>query len=75
MGEWWITHREDDGAPSLEDLVERTTAWLWTGPVSALARTRADAAVPSGPRDAVPHHPDDPTTAPPQAPHTPEEPS
>ena len=54
MGEWWLTHREDEDAPSLDDLVERTTAWLWTGPVSALARTRADAASPDDPPRAGP---------------------
>ncbi len=48
MGEWWLTHRDDVAAPSLDELVERTTAWLWTGPVSALARTRADS-VPTAP--------------------------
>ncbi len=61
MGEWWLTHQDDEDAPTLEDLVERTTAWLWTGPVSALARTRTDAAPPE-PADR------------PQAPHAPEEP-
>ena len=66
MGEWWLVHREDEGAPRLEDLVERTTGWLWNGPVSSLARTRADAATPTTTRPAPP-----PTPAPP----TPEEPS
>lgn len=53
MGEWWLTHRDDEDAPALDDLVERTTAWLWTGPVSALARTRADVAT------SAPHPPEE----------------
>ncbi len=55
MGEWWLTHREDEDAPVLDDLVERTTAWLWTGPVSALARTRTDAAPGAPDRPEAPH--------------------
>lgn len=39
-GEWWLAHRDDADAPSLDELTERVTAWLWTGPVSALARSR-----------------------------------
>jgi len=46
VGEWWLTHRGDPTAPSREELAERVTAWLWTGPVGALARTRADAVEP-----------------------------
>ncbi|MDO8105892.1 TetR/AcrR family transcriptional regulator [Isoptericola sp. b441] len=37
-GEWWLGHRSEQDAPSREELAERVTAWLWTGPVSALAR-------------------------------------
>lgn len=43
VGEWWLLHRGDPGAPSREDLTDRMTAWLWTGPVSGLARTRTSA--------------------------------
>ena len=39
-GEWWLTHRDDAGAPTREELTDRVTGWLWAGPVSALARTR-----------------------------------
>lgn len=39
-GEWWLAHRDDPDAPSLDELTDRVTTWLWTGPVSALARTR-----------------------------------
>lgn len=45
VGEWWLSHRGDPGAPSREDLTDRVTAWLWTGPVSGLARTRPGVAV------------------------------
>lgn len=40
VGEWWLTHRADPDAPSREELTERVTAWLWTGPVAGLVRTR-----------------------------------
>ncbi len=40
VGEWWLTHRDDADAPTREELTERVTTWLWTGPVSGLARTR-----------------------------------
>jgi len=40
VGEWWLVHRGDPGAPTREELTDRVTAWLWTGPVSGLARTR-----------------------------------
>ena len=43
-GEWWLQHRADPDAPSREVLTERVTSWLWTGPVSGLARTRPDVA-------------------------------
>lgn len=43
LGEWWLTHRGDADAPTREELTERVTAWLWTGPVSGLARSRPDA--------------------------------
>lgn len=38
-GEWWLAHRADPDAPPRDQLAERVTTWLWTGPVSAL-RTR-----------------------------------
>ena len=40
VGEWWLLHRGDPDAPTREDLTDRVTAWLWTGPVSGLARAR-----------------------------------
>lgn len=46
VGEWWLLHRSEADAPSREDLTERVTAWLWTGPVSGLARTRPSAPPP-----------------------------
>jgi AcrR family transcriptional regulator len=39
VGEWWLQHRTDPDAPSRDDLTERVTSWLWTGPVSGLVRT------------------------------------
>ena len=39
-GEWWLTHRDEDGVPGRFELTERVTAWLWAGPVGALARDR-----------------------------------
>ncbi|GEN80342.1 hypothetical protein AFE02nite_20760 [Actinotalea fermentans] len=42
VGEWWLQHRTDPDAPSREVLTERVTSWLWTGPVSGLARTRPE---------------------------------
>lgn len=41
-GEWWLRHRDDEGSPTREELTERVAAWLWAGPVSVLARSRAD---------------------------------
>ncbi|MCV2395292.1 TetR/AcrR family transcriptional regulator [Actinotalea sp. M2MS4P-6] len=38
-GEWWLAHRDDPDAPTRAELTERVTTWLWTGPVSALARS------------------------------------
>ncbi len=40
-GEWWLAHREDPDAPTRAQLTERVTTWLWTGPVSALARSES----------------------------------
>lgn len=39
VGEWWLQHRTDPDATSRDDLTERVTSWLWTGPVSGLVRT------------------------------------
>ncbi len=39
-GEWWLAHRADVDAPTRAELTDQVTRWLWTGPVSALARTR-----------------------------------
>jgi len=41
-GEWWMTHRTDADAPTRDELTDRLTAWLWTGPVSSLARSRTE---------------------------------
>jgi AcrR family transcriptional regulator len=46
-GEWWLTHRDDDGVPTREELTDRMTGWLWAGPVSALARQRTDTSTPT----------------------------
>ena len=48
VGEWWLQHRTDPEAPSREVLTERVTSWLWTGPVSGLARTRPDSSPTGG---------------------------
>ena len=47
VGEWWLQHRGDVDAPTREVLTERVTSWLWTGPVSGIARTRPDVVPPS----------------------------
>lgn len=36
-GEWWLAHRADPQAPDRAELTERVTAWLWAGPVGAIA--------------------------------------
>ncbi|MCU1431639.1 MAG: regulatory protein TetR [Actinotalea sp.] len=41
-GEWWLTHRDEDGVLGRAELAERVTAWLWAGPVGILARDRTD---------------------------------
>lgn len=41
-GEWWLAHREDPDAPTRTELTDRVTAWLWTGPIGSLARTRPE---------------------------------
>ncbi|MFB7798262.1 TetR/AcrR family transcriptional regulator [Isoptericola sp. NPDC056134] len=38
-GEWWLGHAADQGGPdrlTREDLTEKVTLWLWTGPVGVL---------------------------------------
>ncbi|MBO1753151.1 TetR family transcriptional regulator [Actinotalea sp. BY-33] len=42
-GEWWLSHREDDGAPTRLELTDRVTTWLLAGPVGFLTRTRQEA--------------------------------
>ena len=39
-GDWWLTHRGDADAPGRAELTDRVAAWLWTGPVTGLARSR-----------------------------------
>ncbi|HWS58324.1 MAG TPA: TetR/AcrR family transcriptional regulator [Actinotalea sp.] len=41
-GEWWMTRRTDADAPTRDELTDRLTTWLWTGPVSSLARSRPE---------------------------------
>ena len=64
-GEWWLAHTaagpdadaQDEASPTRAELTERVTGWLWTGPVSALARNRTDTAAPApapGPAPATP---------------------
>lgn len=43
VGEWWLAHRTDADAPTRAELTDQVTRWLWTGPVSALARIRPSA--------------------------------
>lgn len=77
-GEWWLAHREDPDAPTRGELSDRVTAWLWTGPVGALARGRADGDAGSGdppgppdlPTDPAGAHPTDPSDARPTAQQT-----
>lgn len=47
VGEWWIG-LETAERPDRAAVTERITGWLWTGPVSALARTRVPDADPPG---------------------------
>ena len=39
VGEWWLALDPED-RPARTDVTDRITGWLWTGPVSALSRSR-----------------------------------
>lgn len=42
-GEWWLGHRPEGSATlTREQLTERVTLWLWTGPVGVLHHDRPD---------------------------------
>lgn len=44
-GEWWLGHRNVESTPlTREQLTERVTLWLWTGPVGVLHQARPGAA-------------------------------
>jgi AcrR family transcriptional regulator len=44
-GEWWLGHRNIESTPlTREQLTERVTLWLWTGPVGVLHHDRPGAA-------------------------------
>ncbi|MFD7021325.1 TetR/AcrR family transcriptional regulator [Promicromonospora sukumoe] len=44
-GEWWLGHRTVESTPlTREQLTERVTLWLWTGPVGVLHHDRPGAA-------------------------------
>ncbi|WP_020015738.1 TetR/AcrR family transcriptional regulator [Promicromonospora sukumoe] len=44
-GEWWLGHRTVESTPlTREQLTERVTLWLWTGPVGVLHQARPGAA-------------------------------
>jgi AcrR family transcriptional regulator len=44
-GEWWLGHRTIESTPlTREQLTERVTLWLWTGPVGVLHQARPGAA-------------------------------
>lgn len=44
-GEWWLGHRNVEASPlSREELTERVTLWLWTGPVGVLHQARPGSA-------------------------------
>ncbi|MFI2488297.1 TetR/AcrR family transcriptional regulator [Promicromonospora kroppenstedtii] len=44
-GEWWLGHRNIESTPlTREQLTERVTLWLWTGPVGVLHQARPGAA-------------------------------
>lgn len=52
-GDWWLAHRDRPDAPTREELTDRITAWLWTGPVSALSRPRVGSDGSSGSTDST----------------------
>ncbi|WP_250446574.1 TetR/AcrR family transcriptional regulator [Actinotalea sp. C106] len=60
-GEWWLSHREDDGAPTRLELTDRVTTWLLAGPVGFLTRTRPEPSSTTEPST---------TTEPPRTAHT-----
>lgn len=44
-GEWWLGHRNVESSPlTREELTERVTLWLWTGPVGVLHHNRPGSA-------------------------------
>jgi AcrR family transcriptional regulator len=44
-GEWWLGHRNVESSPlTREELTERVTLWLWTGPVGVLHHDRPGSA-------------------------------
>jgi hypothetical protein len=44
-GEWWLGHRNVEASPlTREELTERVTLWLWTGPVGVLHHNRPGSA-------------------------------
>jgi AcrR family transcriptional regulator len=44
-GEWWLGHRNTEASPlTREELTERVSLWLWTGPVGVLHQNRPGSA-------------------------------
>jgi AcrR family transcriptional regulator len=44
-GEWWLGHRNVEASPlTREELTERVSLWLWTGPVGVLHHNRPGSA-------------------------------
>src|SRR5690606_4220997 len=44
-GEWWLGHRHVEASPlTREELTERVTLWLWTGPVGVLHHNKPGSA-------------------------------
>jgi AcrR family transcriptional regulator len=56
-GDWWLTHRAEGPLTSRAELTERVTAWLWAGPVGALARDRTEPRERPRSSDPEPHGP------------------
>jgi AcrR family transcriptional regulator len=45
-GEWWLGHRNVEASPlTREELTERVSLWLWTGPVGVLHHNRPGSSV------------------------------
>ncbi|BDZ41570.1 TetR family transcriptional regulator [Paraoerskovia sediminicola] len=50
-GEWWLKHRTDPGAPTLDELTGQVADWLWFGPVGVLSQHAAPNPTAAAPSD------------------------